>query len=115
MAEADLKIDEVVASLKKDGDSRIVRQKLRLNGVELSPVENYFGAMGHWNSEIHTAVAVELAMEMRWRLQWDVGSETAAAAAAGGAGAGAESEGSSLASASASASASPAESVPASW
>jgi hypothetical protein len=113
VAEADLKIDEVVASLKKDGDSRIVRQKLRLNGVELSPVENYFGAMGHWNSEIHTAVAVELAMEMRWRLQWDVGSETAAAAAAGGAGAGAESEGSSLASASASAS--PAESVPASW
>ena len=29
--------------------------------------------MGHWNAESHAAGAVELAMELRWRLRWDVG------------------------------------------
>eukprot|EP01043_Picozoa_sp_COSAG02_P032351 COSAG02_NODE_2157_length_9637_cov_4.208429_4_plen_744_part_00 len=68
-AEVSRTLDEVVSSLS---DPRVVRQRLRLNGVELIPEEN-FGAMGHWNAEIHAAVAVELAMEVRWRLRWDVG------------------------------------------
>ena len=68
-AELSRVLDEVVCALN---DPRVVRQRLRLNGVELIPSEN-FGAMGHWNAEIHAAVAVELAMELRWRLRWDVG------------------------------------------
>lgn len=52
----------------------MVRVVLRLNGVEL--LDENRGAMGHWNAEIHAAVAVELAMEMRWRLKWDVGVES---------------------------------------
>ncbi|MDA8539178.1 GDSL-type esterase/lipase family protein [bacterium] len=68
-AELSRTLDDVVSLLN---DPRVVRQRLRLNGVELIPGEN-FGAMGHWNAEIHAAVAVELAVELRWRLRWDIG------------------------------------------